>query len=354
MKDPVRAIADAVLYEGYLLWPYRRSSLKNSGRWTFGGVHPQAWSEQHPDDAWQMHTECVLQLGGANARLDVQVRFLHEVARQVMARRDDGSLVPVDELTVDGERHLTWSEATEREVVVAGLDVAALAAGEDHVVEISIAAGHEGEPLGCKAGALVHSWEPLEGTVSVGAKRLGESLARVRVTLSNTTPWEGAERAHVVRRSFAAGHAVLHATGGEFVSLTDPPEALRAEAQACHNIGVWPVLVGSEDERHTLLASPIILEDHHRIAPESQGDLFDGGEIDGLLSLQILALTDAEKAEMRDTDPRAREILERTEGLTGAQLMRMHGYEPLPAGPRGGERAAFHAPAGSPPRGGAS
>ncbi|MCW3028142.1 MAG: hypothetical protein JWN81_1353 [Solirubrobacterales bacterium] len=74
-----------------------------------------------------------------------------------------------------------------------------------------------------------------------------------------------------------------------------------------------------------MLCSPIILEDHPRIAPESPGDLFDGGEIDQLLILNILSLTDEEKAEMRATDPRAREILERTEALTPDQLMRLHG-----------------------------
>ena len=86
------------------------------------------------------------------------------------------------------------------------------------------------------------------------------------------------------------------------------------------------MLVGEPGDRHTVLASPIILEDHPRIAPESPGDLFDGGEIDQLLVLNILSLTDAEKAEMRDTDPRAREILERTEGAhRGRSCMRLHG-----------------------------
>ena len=92
-----------------------------------------------------------------------------------------------------------------------------------------------------------------------------------------------------------------------------------------YNEGAWPVLVGEPDSRSTMLCSPIILEDHPRIAPESPGDLFDGGEIDQLLILNILSLTDEEKAEMRATDPRAREILERTEALTPEELMRLHG-----------------------------
>ena len=81
-------------------------------------------------------------------------------------------------------------------------------------------------------------------------------------------------------------------------------------------------LVGDD----AMLSAPIILSDHPRIAPESPGDLFDGGEIDGLLALNILALTDEEKAEMRDADPRTRAILERTENLTREQLWKLSGY----------------------------
>jgi hypothetical protein len=147
----------------------------------------------------------------------------------------------------------------------------------------------------------------------------------VTVRVANTTPWHGGSREQAVERTLCSAHAVLHAERGEFVSLTDPPQQLRFAAEACRNDGVWPVLVGEPDDRSTLLASPIILEDHPRIAPESPGDLFDGGEIDQLLTLNILSLTDAEKDEMRASDPRAREILERTEALSEEELMRLHG-----------------------------
>ena len=49
-RDRVEEIAAAVLYEGYILWPYRRSALKNQRRFTFGGVYPPAHSEAHADD----------------------------------------------------------------------------------------------------------------------------------------------------------------------------------------------------------------------------------------------------------------------------------------------------------------
>jgi hypothetical protein len=303
--DPVRAIADAVLYEGYLLWPYRRSATKNRRRWTFGGVYPREHAERHPDDAWTMRAGCLLE-GGAGARFTVAVRFLHVVARQVLR---DGE--PVDELVAGGERHLSWDEAVERELVLDG----------PGRMPIAIPADSREERV--EGGAVVRSWEALAGAVEVRTQPVADGVRRIGVEIANTTPWAGDDREEALRRTFCSTHAVLRATGGEFVSQTDPPPALRSAAEACANQGAWPVLV--DDERRTMLASPIILEDHPRIAPESPGDLFDGGEIDQLLVLNILSLTDDEKAEVRASDPRAREILERTEALTPEELMRLHG-----------------------------
>jgi hypothetical protein len=323
--DAVRQIADAVLYEGYILWPYRRSALKNQRRWTFGGVYPRAHSAAHPDDRWVMRTQC-LQEAADEAAVDVRVRFLHVVERTV-ARATPAGLEPVDELTVGDRRHLAWDEAVEREIVVPRLALGALPARRR--VAIAIAAGGEREDLrnaaGRRAGALLRSWQALEGAVDVSAERLAAGLVRLTVSISNTTPWDGGAREDALRHTFCSTHSVLRAAGGAFVSLTDPPDPLREAAESCRNEGTWPVLVGEPGERHTLLSSPIILDDHPRVAPESPGDLFDGGEIDQMLVLNILSLTDEEKAEMRDSDPRAREILERTEALSDGELMRLHG-----------------------------
>ena len=324
--DPVRAIADAVLYEGYVLWPYRRSALKNQRRWTFGGVYPQAHSEAREDDPWVMQTQCLLEASAA-ARVDVSVRFLHVVERQVARRSAAGALEPVDELTVAGERHLSWSEAVEREIAADGLSLDELAAG--HTVAIEIPSGSEEQPLtdegGRRVAAILRSWERLAGTIEMSAERRGPGLWRLSVRIANTTPFDGRTRDEALERTFCSTHTVLRVSGGGFVSQTDPPDELREQAQACTNENTWPVLVGDGDDRTTMLSSPIILEDHPRIAPESPGDLFDGGEIDQMLVLNILSLTDEEKAEMRDSDPRTREILERTESLTAEQLMSLHG-----------------------------
>ena len=126
-------------------------------------------------------------------------------------------------------------------------------------------------------------------------------------------------------RSLVSAHIVLGVEGGEFVSLLDPPESLQAIAADCHNDGVFPVLVGEEGQHDTVLASPIILYDYPQIAPESAGDLFDGTEIDEILSLRIMTMTDEEKHEMRQSDERARQMLERTESMPAEQFMKLHG-----------------------------
>jgi hypothetical protein len=280
--DPVRKIADAVLYEGYILWPYRRSALKNTRRFTFGSLEPGG----------TMRTEVLVEGGGS---VEVTVRFLQEVRRQLYRGSE-----PVDELTVDGERYLSWDEATEREISVS----------DTGRFPIAVAAGEAGERV-AEDVTLVRSWGALEGELAVAAEELRPGLARLSAEISNTTADDG---------TFFSTHTILRARDGAFVSSLD------AEAgEACSNEGTWPVLVGEPGERHTMLSSAIILEEYPRVAAESPGDLFDGAEIDQLLTLNILGLTDEEKAEMRATDPRAREILERTESLTQEELMRLHG-----------------------------
>jgi hypothetical protein len=325
-EERLRKIADAVLYEGYILWPYRRSAMKNRRRWTFGGVHPAGWTASgHPDDASVMQTQVPV-AGDDEATIEVQVRFLHVVARRVV-RDGRAGLEEVDELTVDGERHLSWEEATERTL---GLEPLALAALETpRRLAIDLPGGRDQEELiaadGRRAGAIVRSWHALSGELVVAAERRREGLWRLTARIANATPWPGGEREQALERTFCSTHTVVRARGAELVSLTDPPEPLRAEAEACENRGTWPVLAGEPGERHTVLSSPIILSDHPEIAPESPGDLFDGGEIDQLLVLNILSLTDEEKDEMRATDPKAREILERTESLSDDELLGLHG-----------------------------
>ncbi|MGI8422020.1 MAG: hypothetical protein ACR2MU_07155, partial [Gaiellaceae bacterium] len=152
-----------------------------------------------------------------------------------------------------------------------------------------------------------------------------DGLHRVRVRIENESAWPSTERDSAIRRTLLSAHAVLRARQGELVSSIDPPGALGEATAALHSDGLWPVLVGEEGERRTMLAAPIILSDYARVAPESPGNLFDSGEIDQMLVLNILGTTDDEKREMRAGDPRAREILERTEAMTPGEMSQLHG-----------------------------
>ena len=264
--DAVRAIADAVLYEGYILWPYRRSALKNQRRFTFGGVYPPAHSERHPDDRGAITTSVLLESAGETASVQVTVRFLQIVRRQAM-RRGASTFVEVDELVHDGELQLTWDEAREREVGLPALSLRQLRRGVN--IPIAIAPGREWQTLG-EDSALVRHWLHLRGEIRVEARPVDERAWRIEVTVVNLTTLErDAVREAALRLTFCSTHTLLRARGGRFVSLADPPPRLAGAAAACRNEGTWPALVGDPEVCDLVLSSPIILEDFPRVAPES-------------------------------------------------------------------------------------
>jgi hydrogenase maturation protease len=177
-------------------------------------------------------------------------------------------------------------------------------------------------------GIILREKASVAGMVELAAQRLQEGVFKLTARIANISRFANsgpAKRDEALARSLVSAHTILKVRAGEFVSLVDPPEAYSEFAQTCQNIGTWPVLVGEEGQRDALLSSPIILYDYPQIAPESPGDLFDGAEIDEILSLRIMTLTDEEKREMRESDDRARKILERTETLPQEQLMKLHG-----------------------------
>lgn len=281
-----------------------------------------------------METQCLLE-AAPQADVAVSVRFLHLVDRAVLRHGPDGPQ-PVDSLTVDGRRHLAWQEATERRVEPPPVTVAELLAGP-RTTPVGIPGGIHREELtdrrGSAVGALERSWQPLSGTVETRAERVDEQTVKVTVRITNTTPCPPVRhRDDAAHHAFLSGHTVLHSDRGLFASLIDPPERLRHAAADCHNQGTWPVLVGDDPDTpvggslgHTVLSSPITLYDHPQVAPESPGDLFDGTEIDQLLVLSVLSMSEEERQEMAASDPRGREILERCAALTPDDLMGLHG-----------------------------
>jgi len=259
----IEAVANAVLYEGYMLYPYRASSVKNRQRFNFGVLYPEGF------DTSSMQTECLVKTGPSTA-VDIRIRFLRiDAAQQAHEQERE-----IKDFRFVDPAHLAF-------------DI---------------------------------------GAVFISSVELGENLQCLRVSIRNTVHLDHkADRDAALRDSMVSVHTILRVRDGSFVSLLDPSDKYKAAAAACRNVGTWPVLAGEEGSHDAMLSSPIILCDYPRIAPESPGNLFDGTEIDEILTLRIMTLSDSEKPEIRRGDERAREILERTENMPPEQFMKLHG-----------------------------
>jgi len=320
-------IARAVLYEGYLLYPYRPSSVKNRQRWNFGVVYPRAHSEaQEGLEACRMLTECLV-LGEAEATLEGRLRFLQlQLRGTIPARGIKTGCLP------DG-----WQEAVEREVSLPEVGLEILC---QQAVSHKFVFPAQVQTQNADEGAIERRQEAIEGTFNISAALVGENLFKVSIEVQNVSPTKASamDRDSVLMQSLVSTHIICGIKNGEFISLLEPPADLQELASSCRNLGAWPVLVGAQGQKDTLLASPIILYDYPQIAPESVGDLFDGTEIDEILSLRIMTLTDEEKREIRESDERGKEILERTEAMPAEQFMKLHGVvrglRPLKEGTR--------------------
>ncbi|HEY8460699.1 MAG TPA: hypothetical protein VIM99_09985 [Blastocatellia bacterium] len=244
----VERIANAALYEGYPRYPCRSSEIKNRRRFNLGVVYPQDYGLAR-DELFCAQTEC---LASSNWRMafDVRVRFLHLATRE-------------------GRQ-----EAIEREVIVPALRTDLLV----EPLQVSFAFPSKRANETCEQ-------EPINGNIEIAADQVAEWIFKIRARISNLTPMAAAPGVadlsveDALKRSFISTHAILSARGGEFISLLNPPEALRDVAGSCRNIGTYPVLVGAEGERDAMLAAPVILYDYPQITPGSPEDLLDGTEI---------------------------------------------------------------------------
>ena len=361
----VERIADAVLYEGYILYPYRPSAVKNQQRWNFGVVCPESYAvSQRGTESSTMRTECLVEVD-SSTRIDVKVRFLHLLVREVAEIiqhcqspiADCGHITDhgtdhfrsVPSIEVNGKTLQTWQEAVEREVAIPQVTL-----GEAELprrVPFSFHASRATERIpdevsGTTSGLMVRTQHALNGEIEISATNVALStnsnderanrksaianrqLLRLSVVIRNLTDFPDSankSRDDALLHSFVSTHTILQVQDGAFVSLLDPPEEYSAAAVQCTNTSTYPVLVGADGDRNCVLSSPIILYDYPQIAPQSAGDLFDGTEIDEILTLRIMTLTDEEKREMRSADHFARQILERTESLPAEEMMKLHG-----------------------------
>jgi hypothetical protein len=299
----IEKIADAVLYEGYILYPYRPSSIKNQQRWNFGTLFPRDFAcAQASQEAWCFQSEILLE-GGDETRIDARIRFLH--------------LVPAD-----NSEH-GWDQGFARCRTLESLTLSEIFAGLDVIFAFD-----ELDAAESRLAPPTFSPRNCRGRLTLTCERLNSGLFRLRTIFANET--RVASPAQISRKqaqaiAFTSAHLLLHVEQGAFISALDPRSEFQAEAAACCNQGVFPVLAGEEGDRADMLVSPIILYDYPKIAPESTGDFFDGTEMDEMLALRVMTLTDAEQEEMRRSDPHARAILERMETLPKEHLLKVHG-----------------------------
>jgi hypothetical protein len=244
-------------------------------------------------------------------------------------------------MEVGNRQWQAWQEAAEQKLELEEVSLAELAAsGLRRTFELPKQVDREPvtDDQGRYVGVIERARLALAVTLEVRAVQLSPRCFRITFSASNETSRVGTihprdqggqcplyTRDQAALAACVAAHAVIVVRDGELVSQFDPPEQYREWSAANQNMGVWPVVVGTPPDRSTMLAAPIILYDYPQIAPESPTTLFDSTEIDEMLNLRIMTLTDEEKQAMRALDPRARQMLERVEAFSPEQRLHLHG-----------------------------
>lgn len=336
--DHVRTIADAVLYEGYLLYPYRASSHKNQSRWQFGVLGPPDAAPGSFAEDPGMAMQALLTVPDDPSlpmpQVSVRLRFLQLQVREVQRLGADGGHTPVGELTVSGVSVLSWDEAVECELDLGAVPLDSEDGTTDELR--TVPGGEETEPLtddhGVTVGRVVRRREPLTARVRTRTTR-DDGFLRLSVSVDNEHPGTATDKDAAIRASLIGTHLLLQAHGADFLSLREPPDEAAPAAARCEQRRCWPVLAGVKGSTDTVLGAPIILYDHPEIAEQSPGALFDSTEIDEILTLRVMTMTEEEKAEARATDPRAREIIDRCDTMSAGDLQQLHGLLRDPHGP---------------------
>jgi hypothetical protein len=261
IEQGIDQLVKAVLYEGYALYPYRPSALKNQKRFAFGVVYPRAYAERALEVSI-LRVEVV----ATSPQITGTVRFLR--LPQTGVAREEAIEIPG-----------LGTTRIERDGLVLSIEAALTPAGEGlwrYAVEVRN-----------------------ETSLPVATDRDAD-----RETAMDVSP--------------ASTHVILR---GTFVSSIDPPPEAAAAVAACRCTGLYPIIAGPG----AMLASPIILPDYPQIAPQSPGDFFDGTEMDEMLTLRVLTMTDDEKREAAASDPKIAALIARTEELGIGQTAKLHG-----------------------------
>src|SRR5579862_304951 len=251
-------IINTLLYEGYSLFPYHRSSVKNQKPAPFGVIYPRAYHAYNPQAAAEIQSQCIV-LGKESFSVHITVCFLH------LARTNTSGWQTV-------ERRIETDDAIAPELLIKSEKVPFYFDAENV---------NEMLPIG---GEVIVKTEAVEDI---------DNAFKISVNVYNTSSLINAKnvsRDEALCQSFLSSHIILTATNGEFISVQDPPDGFSLEIQRCENKGTWPILI--DEANRTILCSPIIVYDHPKIHPQSKTDLFDSTEIEEALMLHFAAMSD--------------------------------------------------------------
>lgn len=274
----IEKICNALLYEGYALFPYRRNALKNQKRFNFGVLSPKNWVEKQINEHYFQQTE-ILVLAENDVKLSFSTRFLKL------------------------SNELGWQTAEERKF--------------------------EDKFTFDKSKLVEYKEDSLFGKIEITSEKLTDNLFKVRFMFENRSEIENCEkfsREEILQFSFVSTHTILEIENGKFISLLETPDEFIEQAKSLENINIFPVLIGDKSKQNNILASPIILYDFPEIAENSLENFFDGLEIDELMILNLLALPEKEKRQIAETDERTRQIIEKIENLNSEDLLKLHAH----------------------------
>jgi hypothetical protein len=243
--DEAAALADAVLHDG-------AARL----RWQLGVLAPRAWSEGGGGEPWWQETQCLIAPTAPTARLEGKVRFL-----QLRRRYTAG-----DSQAWSGQMPSSDPAESETHEIDVDFSLAALAAGGERELSFRLTGGTD------LSGQLTYQKWPVFGAVRLSVEPITEArrpIVRLEARVENVTAWvlPGDSRERALRGSLLGAHLLLAVTGGAFVSLVEPPAWALAAAATCRNVGTYPVLAGDPQRDDLLLSAPVLLRDHHRVAP---------------------------------------------------------------------------------------
>ncbi|MGZ4350804.1 MAG: hypothetical protein ACXVRX_09800, partial [Solirubrobacteraceae bacterium] len=234
MTDRLEELLEALLWEGYALYPYTPGATKNATPTPFGIVYPPVYAATLASTFDHLELRCILQ-AAPDGVLGAEVRFLE----------------------ASGDRH----QAQARRVELPGAMAGALS-GRPAIKAVSV-------------GALA-----MEMSLETVPQPAGDEYEVVLRVANRTLVSSGLDRAGALRRSLISTHPVLRVAGGRFISTLERPRG---------SVNTFPVLATDTDD--VMLGAAIVLPDHPKLAPESLGGLVDSTAIEEALRLPVRTLS---------------------------------------------------------------